>query len=36
MKAIERLSMFVGKTFALWVILFAVLGFLFPLSLIHI
>ncbi|KFI28687.1 sodium transporter [Haematobacter massiliensis] len=30
MKAIERLSMFVGKTFALWVILFAVLGFLFP------
>lgn len=30
MKAIERLSMLVGKTFALWVILFAVLGFLFP------
>ncbi|OWJ80148.1 MULTISPECIES: bile acid:sodium symporter family protein [Haematobacter] len=30
MKAIERLSTFVGKTFALWVILFAVLGFLLP------
>ncbi len=30
MKAIVSLSAFVGKTFALWVILFAVLGFLLP------
>ncbi len=30
MKAIASLSAFVGKTFALWVILFAVLGFLLP------
>lgn len=30
MKALAALSTFVGKTFALWVILFAVLGFLFP------
>jgi BASS family bile acid:Na+ symporter len=29
-KAIVSLSAFVGKTFALWVILFAVLGFLLP------
>ena len=30
MKAIASLSAFVGKTFALWVILFAVLGFVLP------
>ena len=30
MKAIASLSAFVGKTFALWVILFAVLGFFLP------
>ncbi|MCO5150287.1 MULTISPECIES: bile acid:sodium symporter family protein [unclassified Shinella] len=30
MKAIASLSAFVGKTFALWVILFAVLGFALP------
>ncbi|MET0747677.1 MAG: bile acid:sodium symporter family protein [Rhizobium sp.] len=30
MKALASLSAFVGKTFAVWVILFAVLGFLFP------
>ncbi|MGB3812330.1 MAG: bile acid:sodium symporter family protein [Shinella sp.] len=30
MKAIASLSAFVGKTFALWVILFAVLGFILP------
>jgi BASS family bile acid:Na+ symporter len=29
-KSLAALSTFVGKTFALWVILFAVLGFLFP------
>ncbi|MDX3925466.1 MAG: bile acid:sodium symporter family protein [Shinella sp.] len=30
MKAIASLSAFVGKTFALWVIFFALLGFFFP------
>ncbi len=30
MKALASFSAFVGKTFALWVIVFAVLGFLFP------
>ena len=30
MKALASLSAFVGKTFALWVIVFAVLGFLLP------
>ena len=30
MKFIASLSAFVGKTFALWVVLFAVLGFLLP------
>lgn len=30
MKALARLSDFVGKTFAFWVLLFAVLGFLLP------
>lgn len=30
MKIVQSLSSFVGKTFALWVILFAVLGFFFP------
>ncbi|MBZ5758017.1 MULTISPECIES: bile acid:sodium symporter family protein [Rhizobium] len=30
MKTLVSLSAFVGRTFALWVILFAVLGFLFP------
>lgn len=30
MKALARLSDFVGRTFALWVLLFAVLGFLLP------
>src|ERR1700712_1676774 len=30
MKSLASLSAFFGKTFALWVILFAVLGFLFP------
>lgn len=30
MKAIASLSAFVGKTFALWVILFAILGFILP------
>ena len=30
MKALASFSAFVGKTFALWVILFAVLGFFFP------
>ncbi len=30
MKAVASLSAFVGKTFALWVILFAVLGFFLP------
>ncbi len=30
MKSLASLSAFVGKTFALWVILFAVLGFVFP------
>ncbi|QBX34847.1 bile acid:sodium symporter family protein [Paracoccus liaowanqingii] len=30
MNALARLSGFVGKTFALWVLLFAVLGFLLP------
>ena len=30
MKALARLSEFVGRTFALWVLLFAVLGFLLP------
>ncbi|MCD2180826.1 bile acid:sodium symporter family protein [Rhizobium sp. GN54] len=30
MKAIASLSAFVGKTFALWVILFAILGFVLP------
>ena len=30
MKAVASFSQFVGRTFALWVILFAVLGFVFP------
>lgn len=30
MKAVASFSAFVGRTFALWVILFAVLGFVFP------
>ncbi|TMV93006.1 bile acid:sodium symporter family protein [Thioclava sp. BHET1] len=30
MKALTNLSQFVGKTFAIWVLLFAVLGFFFP------
>ncbi|WP_075292278.1 bile acid:sodium symporter family protein [Pararhizobium arenae] len=30
MKAVASFSTFVGKTFAIWVILFAVLGFFFP------
>ena len=30
MKAVASFSAFVGKTFAIWVILFAVLGFFFP------
>ncbi len=30
MKALASFSAFVGKTFAVWVLLFAVLGFLFP------
>ena len=30
MKALASLSAFVGKTFAVWVLLFAVLGFVFP------
>lgn len=30
MKALAAISTFVGKTFAVWVILFAVLGFFFP------
>ncbi|KAB8125729.1 bile acid:sodium symporter family protein [Gracilibacillus oryzae] len=30
MKAIERVSSFVGSTFAIWVVLFAVLSFLLP------
>ena len=30
MQAIARLSQFVGKTFALWVLLFAVLAFYAP------
>lgn len=30
MKSLAAVSAFVGKTFAVWVILFAVLGFYFP------
>ena len=30
MQAIARLSQFVGKTFALWTLLFAILAFFFP------
>ncbi len=30
MKALAQISSFVGKTFAAWVVLFAVLGFFFP------
>ena len=30
MQAIARLSQFVGKTFAIWVLLFAILAFFFP------
>lgn len=32
MQAIARLSQFVGKTFAIWVLLFAILAFFFPLQ----
>ena len=30
MKTLEAISRFCGNTFAIWVILFAILGFIFP------